>query len=126
MPNVDEECMNNLININKKTILSLFRWHSENNEENFKMVGYEICKIFDENGDYELSEYIQAQLSEKNTWSPQKSNKCTTYIKIKEKLNNLNIKQWIPKPPGDGFFLGTIYETEDGPVVLWMKSICAK
>ena len=34
MPNVDKKCVNNSININKKHIVSLFRWHYENTDLN--------------------------------------------------------------------------------------------
>ncbi|MDA5499862.1 hypothetical protein, partial [Yersinia aleksiciae] len=35
---------------------------------------------------------------------------------------NLNI--WQPKPPaGDGWFMGSIHDTEDGPVCYWLRPI---
>ena len=38
-----------------------------------------------------------------------------------------NISGWIPvKPAGDGWFIGSIHDTEDGPVCIWLKELpCA-
>jgi len=36
-------------------------------------------------------------------------------------LLEFDINLWTPEHPGKGWFLGAIYDTEDGPVALWMK-----
>ncbi|WP_225182586.1 hypothetical protein [Pectobacterium aroidearum] len=35
---------------------------------------------------------------------------------------NPNISAWNPTPPeGDGWFIGSIHDTEDGPVAIWLR-----
>lgn len=37
---------------------------------------------------------------------------------------NGDISQWTPTPPdGDGWFIGSIHDTEDGPVCVWLCPI---
>lgn len=55
----------------KKNIINLIRYHAENNDAGFRSEAYEIAKEFDELGDYQLSEYIMALLSDSNTFIPQ-------------------------------------------------------
>ncbi|MCR4615336.1 MAG: ATP-binding protein [Clostridiales bacterium] len=55
----------------KKNVLNLIRYHAENNEAGFRSEAYEIAREFDELGDYQLSEYIMALLSNANTFVPQ-------------------------------------------------------
>lgn len=55
----------------KKNVLNLIRYHAENNEAGFCNEAYEIAHEFDELGDYQLSEYIMALLSNANTFVPQ-------------------------------------------------------
>lgn len=55
----------------KKNVLNLIRYHAENNEAGFRNEAYEIAREFDELGDYQLSEYIMALLSNANTFVPQ-------------------------------------------------------
>lgn len=36
---------------------------------------------------------------------------------------NPNVSAWMPtEPPGEGWFIGAIYESEDGPVCRWLRS----
>ncbi|WP_311752733.1 hypothetical protein [Proteus columbae] len=36
---------------------------------------------------------------------------------------NTNVSAWIPTElPGEGWFIGAIYESEEGPVCLWLRS----
>jgi hypothetical protein len=38
--------------------------------------------------------------------------------------NDPDCSYWTPNPPhGDGWFLGAIFDTEDGPESLWMRPI---
>ena len=55
----------------KKDIVSLIRYHAENNEIGFKNEAYKIAREFDESGDYQLSEYIMSLLSDVNSFVPQ-------------------------------------------------------
>lgn len=57
----------------KKNIINLIRYHAENNDAGFRTEAYEIAKEFDQMGDYQLSEYIMALLSDANTFIPQVS-----------------------------------------------------
>ena len=41
--------------------------------------------------------------------------------------NDPDCSYWTPtKPKGDGWILGAIYDTEDGPVALWLKPLNAE
>ena len=55
----------------KKDIVSLIRYHAENNEIGFKNEAYKIAREFDESGDYQHSEYIMSLLSDVNSFVPQ-------------------------------------------------------
>ena len=69
----------------KKDILSLIRHHVEKNEAGFRNEAYEIAKDFDASGDYQLSEYIMALLSDANTFVPQMDDMQSAYF---EKLES--------------------------------------
>ena len=64
----------------KKNILSLIRHHVEKNEAGFRNEAYEIAKDFDASGDYQLSEYIMALLSDANTFVPQMDDMQSAYF----------------------------------------------
>ena len=55
----------------KKNVLNLIKYYSEKNDYAFRSEAYEIARIFDKNGDYQLSEYILALLSDANAFTPQ-------------------------------------------------------
>lgn len=55
----------------KKNVLNLIKYYAENNDSGFRNEAYEIARYFDNIGDYQLSEYIMALLSEANTFIPQ-------------------------------------------------------
>ena len=55
----------------KKNVLNLIKYHAEHNDSAFRSEAYEIAKYFDNDNDYQLSEYIMALLSDTNTFSPQ-------------------------------------------------------
>lgn len=55
----------------KKNILNLIKYYSEKNDTGFRDESYEIARYFDKIGDYQLSEYIMALLSDVNTFVPQ-------------------------------------------------------
>ena len=54
----------------KKNVLNLIRYYAEKNDAGFRTEAYEIAKEFDENGDFQLSQYIMALLSNANTLLP--------------------------------------------------------
>ena len=58
----------------KKNVLNLIKYYSEKNDEAFRNEAYEIAREFDETGDFQLSEYIMALLSNVNTFIPQGQN----------------------------------------------------
>mgnify|MGYP002625224865 CR=1 FL=1 len=55
----------------KKNVLNLIKYYSEKNDSAFRNEAYEIARDFDNAGDYQLAEYIMAQLSSTNTFVPQ-------------------------------------------------------
>ena len=55
----------------KKNVLNLIKYYIENNDASFRNEAYEIAKDFDQNGDYQVAEYIMALLSDVNTFVPQ-------------------------------------------------------
>ena len=65
----------------KKNIVNLIKYYSENNDAGFRNEAYEIAKNFDTVGDYQLSEYIMALLSNANTFVPQMSESDSCFFK---------------------------------------------
>ncbi len=57
--------------IRKKNILNLIKYHADKNENGFKNEAYDIARYFDSIGDLELAQYIMALLSGTNTFVPQ-------------------------------------------------------
>lgn len=55
----------------KKNIINLIKYYSEKNDAGFRTEAYEIASDFDKSGDYQLSEYIIALMSNANTFIPQ-------------------------------------------------------
>ncbi len=64
----------------KKNIINLIKYYSEENDAGFRSEAYEIAKDFDNAGDYQLSEYIMALLSNANTFVPQMDNNDLSYF----------------------------------------------
>lgn len=71
----------------KKNVINLIKYYTEKNDSGFRAEAYEIAKDFDKNGDYQLSEYIMALLSEANVFVPQINDNDMTYFK-KVAVNN--------------------------------------
>lgn len=71
----------------KRNVINLIKYYTEKNDSGFKAEAYEIAKDFDKNGDYQLSEYIMALLSEANVFVPQINENDMTYFK-KIAVNN--------------------------------------
>lgn len=55
----------------KKNIINLIKYYSEKNDAGFRAEAYEIANDFDKSGDYQLSEYIMALMSNANIFLPQ-------------------------------------------------------
>ena len=55
----------------KKNVINLIKYYSEKNDAGFRTEAYEIASDFDKSGDYQLSEYIMALMSNANTFVPQ-------------------------------------------------------
>ncbi|MEA4821698.1 MAG: ATP-binding protein [Anaerorhabdus sp.] len=80
----------------KKNILNLIKYHSENNESGFRTEAYEIAKYFDKIGDYQLAEYVMALMSNTNTFVPQASQmKSSFFRKIDSNSSSLPLPQQI-------------------------------
>jgi hypothetical protein len=65
----------------KKNVINLIKYYAEKNDEGFRNEAYEIAKYFDKTGDYQLSEYIMALLSDVNTFIPQISDEELSFFK---------------------------------------------
>lgn len=57
--------------IKNRNILNLIKYHAEYNELGFSNEVYKIAKQFDQAGDFHLSEYIMALISDANRFIPQ-------------------------------------------------------
>lgn len=55
----------------KKNIINLIKYYTEHNDVQFRNEAMEIAKSFDNNGDYQLAEYITSLLSDSNYFVPQ-------------------------------------------------------
>ncbi len=75
----------------KKNIINLIKYYSEKNDVGFRNEAYQIAKDFDEAGDYQLSEYIMALMSNANTFVPQINDNYSSFFR-KESLNNNSLK----------------------------------
>ncbi|MDI0264694.1 ATP-binding protein [Clostridioides difficile] len=71
----------------KKNILNLIKYYAEKNDAGFRTEAYEIARYFDGIGNYQLSEYIMALLSDANTFSPQISEENEVFFKRVEITN---------------------------------------
>ena len=72
----------------KKNVLNLIRYYAEKNDAGFRTEAYEIAKEFDENGDFQLSQYIMALLSNANTFTPQIGAEELSFFRKIEHSNN--------------------------------------
>ncbi|RDU24184.1 ATP-binding protein [Anaerosacchariphilus polymeriproducens] len=66
----------------KKNVLNLIKYYAEKNDNAFRNEAYEIAKYFDNIGNYQLSEYIMALLSDANTFSPQMDSEDYKYFRF--------------------------------------------
>lgn len=64
----------------KKSVISLIKYHTENNDTGFRNEAYEIARKFDASGDYQHSEYIMSLLSNVNTFVPQVSENTSPFF----------------------------------------------
>lgn len=64
----------------KKSIINLIKYYSEENDAGFRTEAYEIARDFEAIGDYQLSEYIVALLSNANTFVPQDNDMQTVFF----------------------------------------------
>lgn len=65
----------------KSYIVNLIKYFSEKNEVAFREQAYEIAREFDRIGDYQVTEYILALLSNVNTFIPQDVNNNLNFLK---------------------------------------------
>lgn len=71
----------------KKTIINLIRYYTEKKDQEFRNEAYEIANQFDQDGDYQLAEYVMSLLSDMNKFVPQMSGENFKYAK-KVDVNN--------------------------------------
>jgi len=64
----------------KKNVINLIKYYTDRNDSGFRTEAYEIAKDFDESGDYQLSEYIMALLSNANTFIPQMNDNDSSFF----------------------------------------------
>jgi uncharacterized protein YerC len=57
--------------VKKKDVLNLVKYHCEGNDIAFRDTANQIAREFDTSGDYQLADYIMAQLSDANAFMPQ-------------------------------------------------------
>ena len=72
----------------KKSIINLIKYYAEENDAGFRSEAYEIARDFDESGDYQLSEYIMALMSNANTFIPQINNTEFNFLEKNKPSNN--------------------------------------
>ena len=78
----------------KKNIINLIKYYAEENDAGFRSEAYEIAHDFDASGDYQLSEYIMALMSNANTFVPQFNENNTRFL---EKMNPSNESLPLPE-----------------------------
>ncbi len=78
----------------KKNVINLIKYYVEENDAGFRNEAYQIAKDFDTAGDYQLSEYIIALLSNANTFVPQLNDNDSSYF---EKLESSNAALPLPE-----------------------------
>lgn len=79
----------------KKNVINLIKYYSEENDAGFRNEAYEIARDFDASGDYQLSEYIVALMSNANTFVPQIDDSQMSFF---EKVNSSNEPLPLPEP----------------------------
>ena len=65
----------------KKNVINLIKYYSEKNDVGFRNEAYQIARDFDNTGDYKLSEYILALLSDANVLVPQSRELSSDYFR---------------------------------------------
>ena len=65
----------------KRNVINLIKYYTEKNGSGFRTEAYQIAKDFDKSGDYQLSEYIVALLSDSNVFVPQISENGMSYFR---------------------------------------------
>lgn len=78
----------------KKNIINLIKYYAEENDAGFRSEAYEIAHDFDVTGDYQLSEYIMALMSNANTFVPQFNENNAQFL---EKMNPSNESLPLPE-----------------------------
>ncbi len=65
----------------KKNVINLIKYFAEKNEMAFKDEAYEIAKEFENDGDYQLSEYIVSVLADTNSFMSQTMEKESVFLR---------------------------------------------
>ena len=94
----------------KANVINLIKYYTEDNDSGFRNEAYQIANDFDKSGDFQLSEYIMALLSNANTFVPQMNEKNLMFVK-KIETNGCS----LPLPEEiKSDILGIINATEQG------------
>ena len=72
----------------KKDVISLIRYHMENNDTAFRNEAYMIAEDFVSKGDKQLGLYIYSLLSDHNTFIPQDMDLSSEFLRKAETVNN--------------------------------------
>jgi len=70
-----------VMKMKKANIINLIKYYAESNDSGFRNEAYQIANEFDKSGDYQLSEYIMALLSNANTFVPQINENDLTFVR---------------------------------------------
>ena len=73
----------------KKSVINLVKYYVEKNDAGFRTEAYEIARNFDDNGDYQLAEYIMSLLSNANTFVPQMAENSSHFFEKIEASENM-------------------------------------
>lgn len=68
----------------KANVINLIKYYAESNDSGFRNEAYQIANEFDRSGDYQLSEYIMALLSNANTFVPQINENNLSFVRKME------------------------------------------
>lgn len=95
----------------KANIINLIKYYAESNDSGFRNEAYQIANEFDKLGDYQLSEYIMALLSNANTFVPQINEADLKFVRKVE----VNGGEPLPLPEEiKSDVLGIVNATEHG------------
>lgn len=82
----------------KKNVINLIKYYVDQNDLNFRREALEIANLFEDAGDYDLSDYIYSLLNNTHTFVPQTDNLSDTFF---ERINLERTALPLPKSISD-------------------------